>query len=36
MELSDKCFHSIHSYRYDSFQERMRLEEVKDILMKII
>lgn len=35
MELRDKCFHSIHSYRYDSFEERIRLEEVKDILMKM-
>ena len=35
MELRDKCFHSIHSYRYDAFKERIRLEEVKDILMKM-
>ena len=36
MELRDKCFHSIHSYRFDSeFEERIRLEELKDILIKM-
>lgn len=35
MELRDKCFHSIHSYKYDYFEERIRLEELKDILIKI-
>ena len=35
MELRDKCFHSIHSYRYDDFEERTRSEELKDILMKM-
>ena len=35
MELRDKCFHSIHSYRYDDFEERIRSEELKDILMKM-
>ena len=34
MELRDKCFHSIHSYRYSDFDDRIRLEELKDILMK--
>jgi len=34
MKLKDKYFHSIHSYRYDCFEERIRLEELKDILMK--
>jgi len=36
MELRDKCFHSIHSYRFDSeLEERIRAEELKDILMKM-
>lgn len=36
MELRDKYFHSIHSYRFDSkLEERIRLEELKDILMKM-
>ena len=35
MELRNKCFHSIHSYRYDYTEERIRLEELKDILTKI-
>jgi len=35
MEIKDKCFHSIHSYRYDYFEERIRSEELKDILMKM-
>lgn len=36
MELRDKCFHSIHSYSFDSkLEERIRLEELKNILMKM-
>lgn len=36
MELRDKCFHSIHSYKFNSeVEERIRLEELRDILKKM-
>lgn len=34
MDLKNKCFHSVHSYKYDNYDEIVRQEQLKDILYK--